>query len=193
MEFKFINKTISEEIEGNKIILKSGEKTDYFCSYDYEAKTTNKIFTAPFMYTEVQGDFVASVKATLDFKDTYDSAVLMLMEHDLLWAKACFELTDFGKTAAVSVVTNGVSDDANGANVTAKEIYLKAVRVKNDFSFHYSLDGKNYEMMRFFHLEMSDTIKVGMASQSPLGNGTTCIFHDFKVENITVKNIRKGE
>jgi regulation of enolase protein 1 (concanavalin A-like superfamily) len=32
------------------------------------------------------------------------------------WAKLCFESTDFGTRAIVSVVTNGVSDDANGVN-----------------------------------------------------------------------------
>ena len=41
----------------------------------------------------------------------------MVMQSDAVWGKACFEQSDFGTHAVVSVVTNGVSDDANGCNI----------------------------------------------------------------------------
>ena len=46
-----------------------------------------------------------NVKASHDFKETYDSASVMVMQDMDNWAKCCFELTDFGTHAAVSVVT----------------------------------------------------------------------------------------
>ncbi len=190
--FKELNLKMEPIVQGNKIILTSTEKTDYFNFFDAKENQVKKIFTAPFIYTEVEGDFVATVKVSGEFKDTYDSAVLMIMKDYDLWAKACLELTDFSKIAVVSVVTNNLSDDANGNNIDAKFVYIKAVRVNDDFSFHYSLDGINYEMMRFFHLDVGTTVKVGLAAQSPLGMGTKCIFEDFTVINKTVNNIRKG-
>ena len=73
---------------------------------------------APFYYTEITGDFVMRVKVSHDFKDTYDSASIMVMQDMKNWAKACFEMTDFGTHAAVSVIArNGESDDANGCNI----------------------------------------------------------------------------
>ena len=58
------------------------------------------------------------------------------------WAKCCFELTDFGTHAAVSVVTNGDSDDANECNLEEDTAWLQVCRVGNNFAFHYSVDGK---------------------------------------------------
>lgn len=55
------------------------------------------------------------MKVSHAFKETYDSASVMVMKDLSSWAKCCFELTDFGTHAAVSVVTKGDSDDANRA------------------------------------------------------------------------------
>lgn len=57
------------------------------------------------------------VKVSHAFRDTYDSASVMVMQDMEHWAKACFELTDFGTHAMVSVATKGYSDDANGRNI----------------------------------------------------------------------------
>lgn len=46
------------------------------------------------------------VKVSHAFKETYDSASIMVMQDMKNWAKCCFELTDFGTHAAVSIPTN---------------------------------------------------------------------------------------
>ena len=80
---------------------------------------------------EVEGDFVLRVKVSHGFKDIYDSASVMVMVDLQNWAKACFEKTDFGTHAAVSVVTKrGESDDANGCNLEGSTAWLKVCRVK---------------------------------------------------------------
>jgi len=67
-----------------------------------------------YQYTEYIGKLISYC----NFKDTYDSASIMVMQDMENWAKCCFELTDFGTHAAVSVVAkNGQSDDANGCNI----------------------------------------------------------------------------
>ena len=59
--------------------------------------------------------------------------------------------------------------------VTAGKIYvtawLQVCRVGNNFAFHYSVDGVNFFMMRYFHLPAEPTIKVGLLAQAPVGNG----------------------
>ena len=69
---------------------------------------------APFYYTEVKGDFVFRAKVRPNHRYTYDACALMVIRDEKMWAKAAFEKTDFGTKAAVCVVTNQVSDDANG-------------------------------------------------------------------------------
>ncbi len=192
MDFNFNNINGSYEIDSDKIIINCGEKSDFFNVYDSNESKIRKIATAPYLFQEVKGDFICCVKLSSIFISTYDSAVLMLMSDEDMWAKACFELTDFGKTAVVSVVTNKYSDDANGNNIQSDFVYLKAIRVKNDFSFHYSIDGESFDMMRFFHLEVPETIKVGLVAQSPLGNSNKCIFENFNIQNTTASNIRNA-
>ena len=146
-----------------------------------------------FDYTEVSGDFVMRVKVSLDFKDIYDSSSIMVMQDSKHWAKACFELTDFNIHAVVSVVTKEDSDDANGCNIETDSVWLQVCRVGQSFAFHYSTDGENFYMMRFFNLPVGETVKAGLLAQAPTGNGGIRVYENLTIENRTVKNIRMGK
>ena len=115
--------------EADAYILYAPPGTDFFYnngSVNEEGITPGSMHNAPFYYTEIAGDFVLRVKVRHAFQDMYDSASLMVMADMDNWAKACFELTDFGTHAVVSVVTrNGESDDANGCNVGGNSVWLQ--------------------------------------------------------------------
>lgn len=196
MEFKWINKGIIRQ-KDNHIEIDAPAQSDFFCNngaVSEEGITPETLCNAPFYYTEVDGDFVMRVKVAHDFKDTYDSASIMIMIDMQNWAKACFEKTDFGTHAAVSVVTrNGESDDANGCNIDSNSVWLQITRVGNSFAFHFSEDGVTYYMMRFFNLSAGKTIKVGLLAQAPQGNGGIRTYENLTIEKKTVKNIRFGE
>lgn len=182
--------------EGEKLLIDAPALSDFFCNNGAIAEegiTPESLCNAPFYYREVAGDFVLTVKVSHAFKDTYDSATIMVMKDFDVWAKACFEKTDFDTHAVVSVVTNHTSDDANGCNIDGDSVWLKAVRVNNSFSFHYSVDGKQFYMTRFFNLPVEETIKVGLVAQAPTGQGGKRYYEGFTLEQKTVKNIRFGE
>ncbi len=192
--FKWMNES-SIAFRNEMLIMHATEKSDFFCNHTPTAEvgiTPENLTNAPFFYTEVTGDFVMKVKVSHEFKDTYDSASVMVMKDLQVWAKACFELTDFDTNAVVSVVTNGVSDDANGCNIDAKEVWLQIARLGNSFAFHYSLDGQKFDMMRFFSLPVEETVKVGLLAQAPLGQGGERVYEHFSLELKSVKNIRMG-
>lgn len=185
-------------LEDNRIIMTAPALTDFFCGGETtseEGILPESLCNAPYYYTEWEGDFVLTVKVSHAFKETYDSASVMVMHDMNNWAKCCFELTDFGTHAAVSVVTvNGESDDANGCNIEGQDhLWLKVCRVGRAFSFHYSLDGEQFYMTRYFLMPESKTIKVGLLAQAPTGNGGKRIYEDLSIEPITVKNIRFGK
>ena len=195
MDFHWLNKS-ELKTDGNVISIYAPEASDFFCNngaVSEEGITPDSLCNAPFYYTDVTGDFVLNVKVSHDFKDTYDSASIMVMEDNDNWAKSCFEKTDFDTHAAVSVVTkNGASDDANGCNITGNTVWLRICRVNNSYSFLYSENGINYYMTRFFNLSGKETVKVGLLAQAPQGKGGIRIYENMSIVPKTVKNIRAG-
>jgi regulation of enolase protein 1 (concanavalin A-like superfamily) len=147
---------------------------------------------APFLWMKVTGDFVARALVRPAFNSTYDSGVLMVRHDEQTWAKLCFEKTDFDTTAAVSVVTRGLSDDANGANLDVSALWLQIARSGDAFAQHYSLDGQSWRMVRLFHLPVPREIKVGVVAQCPVGPGTTIDLLHFSVDQRRVENVRAG-
>lgn len=187
---KWLNK--SEVIEKENLLqIVAPEKTDFFINPESGDIKNN----APFLYADIQGDFILRAKVKVDFVSKYDGAALFIMdsENDKAWAKLCYEHTDFNTNAVVSVVTNGVSDDANGVNLTGNSVWLQIGRKGDAFSMLYSTDGETYYMVRVFNLKVSETLKVGLVSQSPTGEGLVSDFSHIEFEKVTMKNIRAGK
>lgn len=179
--------------EGDEVVIYAPAKTDWFNNPVPEnGLLSAPVANAPFFYTEVTGDFVFRAKVRPNFKSVYDACALMVIQDERLWTKAAFEKSDFGTTAAVCVVTNGISDDANGCNIAQDEVWLQIVRVGDVFCTHYSLDGERFDMVRLFHLPVEKTVKVGIEAQSPAGDGGLRFYSEISLENRTVKNLRAG-
>ena len=75
------------------------------------------------------GDFQFSARVTVGFASTYDAGVLLLWVDDRHWGKLCFEFSPAGEPMVVSVVTRGVSDDANAFVVDGRTVWLRVSRV----------------------------------------------------------------
>ena len=184
---KWLNESQYHEID-NGIEIYAPEHTDYFVN----PVNHDVITSAPFLYQEVTGDFILRAKVSHDFLSTYDACVLLAQDHDRLWAKACFELTDIGTHSIVTVMTNEHSDDANGVIVDTQEIWLQLARKDNMFAIHYSLDGRIFSMARLTYLPMRKTIKVGFSAQSPLGDGGMRCFTNILFKKKRLRDIRNG-
>ena len=163
-------------------------KVDYFQS----PAGTHASDDAPYLWLNVTGDFVAQAHVCPTFTTQYDAGALMVRHDVKQWAKLCYEATDFGTHAAVSVVTREHSDDANGVNLDAPDLWLQVFRLGDVFGMHYALDGSDWRMVRLFRLAVPQTVKVGLVAQCPSGPGTTIDFLSFTVEPRTVTNLRSG-
>ena len=113
-----------EPLPGGGIRVFAPAKTDYFQNPNGEGGSDS----ASLLWTAVEGDFVAQAHVRPTFASTYDAGALMVRHDETHWAKFCFESTDLGTHAAVSVVTNGLSDDANSVDLEAEAIWLQIVR-----------------------------------------------------------------
>ena len=188
-EFKWLNKSKITEADGT-LIMTAPPKTDFFIDPDGQISNDN----APYFYAEIEGDFVFGAKVGHAFKGVYDACTLMVMVDGTHWGKLCFELTDFGTRAIVSVVTKEFSDDANGVNVDVgvKDVRLQIARKGNAFAFHYALGGAPCTMQRLFSLPADARVRVGFVAQSPLGDGAVMEFSEVRLEFRTVENLRAG-
>lgn len=185
-DFKWLNRSATIT-EPDRIAIYAAAKTDRF-----NAPVGEPVCSAPFMFTEVSGDFVLRAKVSMDGHDDYDGAGLFAMSDDDHWIKVCLENTDFGTIAVISVVTNGASDDANGPNVGPARVWLQIARKGSIFAAHYSLDGLRYDMIRICALPCAEPLKAGFVAQSPVGAGGWRWFEHASIERRTVEDIRRG-
>jgi regulation of enolase protein 1 (concanavalin A-like superfamily) len=174
--------------ESGALLLTALPETDIFVN----PETGDKVMDAPFYHAPVTGDFTLRVKASRDFVSTYDACAILMLDHNTCWAKLCFEYTDLGHRAIVTVVTNGTSDDANGVVVDGDTVWLQLARKGNLFAMHYSYDGKEFQMARFFALPCGETVKLGFVAQSPTGNGGVCRYAETVFENKCPADMRSG-
>jgi regulation of enolase protein 1 (concanavalin A-like superfamily) len=162
--------------------------TDYFRDPAGEKVKDN----GPYLWREVTGDFVARAYVRPTFAGRYDAGGILVRQDEERWAKLCYESTNFGTTAAISVVTRSLSDDANGADLTVPDLWLQVCRVGDAFGMQYALDGKAWRKVRRFHLPLPRTVRIGLLAQSPGDAGTSVDFLCFSVESRTVTDTRTG-
>ena len=188
-DLKWLNNPTSIALD-NGVRIVAGEKTDFFVN----PETGENSHSAPLLYREEQGDFVATVRVEPDFSEMWNAACLMMHSDSTHWIKFAFERSDATGKSIVSVVTDGVSDDANGVILEDQdEIWLKLLRKGSIFSMLWSLDGSIYKMARLTKMELPDVVKIGIEAQCPVGKEATHNFYEFNVENISVNDVRKGE
>lgn len=185
--YKIMNNA-NYRIEGTTLYMDANDHSDFISSAVSKTKTHN----AAFVYKEVKGDFTIKAKVSHDFIGQYDACGFMAYDHEDLWAKTAFELTNFGTHTVVSVITNKLSDDANGVNLNGNEVWLQLARKKDAFAIHYGLNKDEMYKVRVFSLPMQETIKVGFITQSPFDKGKEMKFEEFIFVEKAPENIRTG-
>jgi len=177
-----------EPLPGDGIRVAVPPATDYFLDPAGEKIKDN----GPYLWLTATADFVAKLHVRPTFTGMYDAGGVLVRHDAEHWAKLCFESTNFGTTAAISVVTRGLSDDANGVDLAVPDLWLQVCRVGDAFGMQYAFDDKNWRKVRRFHLALPPTVRVGLLAQSPGDTGTAVDFLWFSVERRTVANTRTG-
>lgn len=139
------------------------------------------------------GDFTLSARVGVDFRDTFDAGTLFLWADETHWAKLCFEFSPDRTPMVVSVVTRGLSDDANGFDVDGREVWLRVARQSGVWAFHASVDGERWSFVRAFSFgPLSSAVRVGLEVQSPTGEGCDVVFSDVAFRSVTLADLRDG-
>ena len=126
-----------------------------------------------------------------DFSTQWNAVALMMHLDSLNWIKLAFENSDATGASIVSVVTKGISDDANGVVLNREtKVWLAIARKGNNYSMHWSVDGKNFTMARLTSMPDQATVKIGIEAQSPVSDRAMHQIHFFQIEETTVENLR---
>lgn len=185
---KWLNMPDEYSVSDNSVSITAGPKTDYF--NDPSANSVNA--NAPFLYKEISGDFVATALLKPDFSEMWNAMSLMLYINNRNWIKFAFENSDATGKSIVTVVTRDVSDDANGVILNEVDmVWLKLARKNDNYSMHWSIDGIDYKMARLSAMPQSDTVKIGIEAQCPVGEKASHKVLFFSVKEETLENLRK--
>jgi regulation of enolase protein 1 (concanavalin A-like superfamily) len=147
---------------------------------------------APALVGDIAGDFVLSARVRVAFASDFDAGVLVLHREERAWAKLCFEYSPDGEPMVVSVVTRGVSDDANSFVVDGDTVWLRIARMGPHFAFHASTDGERWRFVRHFALDEPERYAAGFEAQSPVGQGCRVRFDEIHLEQRTLGDLRDG-
>lgn len=143
-----------------------------------------------------EGDFQFSARVAVDFAATFDAGVLLVWFDDAHWAKLCFEYSPTGQRLAVSVVTRGISDDANAFDAGSDELWLRISRIDGVFALHASLDGQIWEFVRVFRLDPpsapAPAPRLGFLVQSPTGEACAVRFDQIRFAERALHDLRDG-
>ncbi|GAA4943866.1 hypothetical protein GCM10023314_16130 [Algibacter agarivorans] len=178
---EWIIKPDSFNIQNGTIEISAGPNTNMFYAPHGHFNQSNM----PKLVFRPDSNFVFSANALAEHKSKWEAAMLIVYIDENYWAKFCFENEAPSKNRMVTVVTNEVSDDAYSDYVEGNSVYMQISKKGRQIVFSYSLDSKKWIGIRYFRLDSEKPIKIGFASQSPIGNGLTSVFSEIKYNAIS--------
>ena len=175
-----------------KVIFKAGEKSDYFSDPDGKLSNTS----APMLLSKVDNTkpFTLTTKVTPEFteKGLYNAGVLYIYVNDSFYQKFCFEQDERGNHRIVTVRTMTTSDDNNHDVVKQPSVYMKISSDTKTVASYYSLDKKNWQMVRLYKNNYPKEIWMGISTQCPVDKGTQSVFEEINLEEKSVSDFRLG-
>lgn len=179
-KMQWFNEPEQWQIKNNSLIMQVTPKTDYWRISHYGFTVDD----APFYYTTYGGEFEAKVKITGAYKARFDQMGLMIRTDHKNYIKTGVEFVD-GKFNVSTVVTHEKSDwSVHPLDKAPPFIWIKAVRRLDAVEIFYSLDDKNYIMLRNAPLQDNAPVMVGLMAASPDGDGFEAKFENFKVTHL---------
>lgn len=169
------------------------EGTDLFIdpNDDKLTKSTAKILLTTIDNTK-PFTFSGRLKPGFTKDGLYNAANLMVVANDTLWQKFCFEQDERGKHRVVTVRTVGTSDDNNHEVIEQDNIYYKISSDTHTIASYFSLDGKEWQMVRLYKNNYPKELYIGICSQAPVKGECVSEFSELSLSTDNVGNFRLG-
>lgn len=169
------------EIKDKEIIITTEPNTDFWQRTYYGFRNDN----APGLLVKTNEKYFSfTVKTNFNSKKQFDQCGIIIYQDSDNWFKASIEYENEKYQRLGSVVTNnGFSDWATtDIDGNTKEIYYRLSRRESDFCIENSLDGKNFEQMRIFHLfKGNEDVNFGIYACSPSNSSFKAKFSEINI------------
>ena len=145
-------------------------------------------------YSEANGDFVATVRVSGDYRDQYDQAGLIVRQDANNWLKCGVEHImgnwaeryKYEGSALVlcsGLTTNGWSEWSPLPQLPKNPdfVWMQVVREGKTFFVSFSLDGMKYDVIKLFALPDATKVLIGRYATSPAGKGFTVTFDAYSL------------
>lgn len=173
----WLNPPASVAISGNKLMVRSLPKTDFWRKTFYGYVTDN----GHFFHFPVSGDFVFEARVDGRYSSLYDQAGIMVRINAENWVKCGTEFFDNSRHASV-VFTREFSDWSTMNDLAASgPVWWRAVRKHDSLETLCSLDGRKFTSVRMGYLIPSASAEVGIMCAAPEGGGFDCTFDNLKL------------
>jgi regulation of enolase protein 1 (concanavalin A-like superfamily) len=176
------------EIGGSSIAFAAGPQTDLFVDPGGSAPRAE----APLLLGRPAGDFQLRARVSAPLASTFDAAALVVWGSPAAWGKLALEFSPHREATIVSVVTRGVSDDANSFAVSEGHAWLRIARSGETVAFHASVDGLWWSLIRYFTFDGAGGAAAGFLVQSPTGAGLQARFDEIEWSAEPLAELRDG-
>lgn len=176
-------------MKGTELTIVAGEKSDMFRDPNVKVNTDN----APKLLFKADPNFVLSASVRHAFTAKWDAGGIVVVADSLNWVKFCFEKDYTGAHRVVSVVTKGISDDANAMEIDGDQVYLKVAKADNVLTLYSSSNGRTWFLVRHVTFDTKNPLMIGFLAQSPTGKGNTVTFDGINYAPRKIKDPYTGE
>jgi regulation of enolase protein 1 (concanavalin A-like superfamily) len=186
---------------GSELTIEADPGTDFFIDPAGSAAVGNApLLLAPLVSDNGAPPLTFSARARAAAPATFDAAALYVVVDPVSsWAKLALERSPQGRLTVVTVVTNGVSDDANHHEVENGTTHLRITALgAGAFAFHSSPDGREWALVRYFRLIATGAGGgpagpwLGLSAQSPAGQGCRATFDEIRWSLGAPTDLRDG-
>jgi regulation of enolase protein 1 (concanavalin A-like superfamily) len=155
----------------------TGLRTDFWRQTFYGWVTDN----GHFFHRSVAGDFTAEAVVSAAHTTLFDQAGLMVRADERNWLKAGLEVTS-GAVQVSTVYTRDFSDVSMAPVADGPgEIGLRVSRFGEALAVHCRRGDGPWQLLRLGHLELPETVAVGVMCCSPERAGLEATFRGFTI------------
>lgn len=164
-------------VDGEVLRVVTADRTDFWRSTFYGWITDN----GHFFHRAVTGDFTAEAVVSAHHTTQFDQAGMMLRAGERTWLKSGLEVTS-GAVHVSTVLTRDFSDVSMAAiGAVDGPVTMRISRFGEALAVHCRAGARPWQLLRLGHLDLPETVDVGLMCCSPERAGLEAEFRDFRV------------